>query len=116
MTVHDVDSMAWTVVVRLEDLRTDRGVAALVGDQPVAVFRLGDGTLAAIDHVEPMTGVPVLARGLVGSTGDVTYVASPLHKQRFDLVTGQCLDDASVSVRVWHVAVIDGHVCVAATG
>ena len=116
MSVHDVDAMAWTAVARLEELRVDRGVAALVDGQPVALFRLGDGTLAVIDHVEPMTGMPVLARGLVGSAGDVTYVSSPLHKQRYDLVTGQCLDDASVFVRVWNATVIDGHVHIAAPG
>ena len=63
-----------------------------------------------------VTGVPVLARGLVGSAGDVTFVASPLHKQRFDLHTGRCLDDPSVAVRVWPVAVVDGIVRVAPTG
>jgi len=115
MTVHDVDAVAWTVVTRFEEMPIDRGIAALVDDEPVALFRLGDGTLHAIGHVEPMTGMPVLARGLVGSIGEVTYVSSPLHKQRFDLLTGECLDDASVSVRVWTVAVIDGHVCVAPT-
>jgi nitrite reductase (NADH) small subunit len=116
MSTHVEDTMAWTVVARLEDLGTDRGVAVLVDDLPVALFRLADGTLAAIDHVEPISGVPVLARGLVGSAGDVKYVSSPLHKQRFDLVTGECLDDASVSVRTWAVTVIDGNVCISAPG
>jgi nitrite reductase (NADH) small subunit len=114
MTVHEADATVWTVIARLDELRVDRGVAALVGGQAVAVFRLADGTIAAIDHVEPFTGVPVLARGLVGSTGDVIFVSSPLHKQRFDLATGRCLDDESFSVRVWAVDVIDGYVCVAA--
>jgi nitrite reductase (NADH) small subunit len=120
MTAQVVDTAsvdtAWTVVARLEELPVDRGVAALVEGEAVAVFRLADGTLAAIDHVEPFTGVPVLARGLVGSAGDVTFVASPLHKQRFDLRTGRCLDDPSVAVRVWPVAVVDGIVRVASTG
>ncbi len=120
MTAQIVDTAsvdtAWTVVARLEELPVDRGVAALVEGEAVAVFRLADGTLAAIDHVEPFTGVPVLARGLVGSAGDVTFVASPLHKQRFDLRTGRCLDDPSVAVRVWPVTVVDGIVRVAPTG
>jgi nitrite reductase (NADH) small subunit len=113
LPVAPVDSTAWTVVARLDEVRVDRGVAALVGGQAVAVFRLADGTMAAIDHVEPFTNVPVLARGLIGSVGDVTYVSSPLHKQRFDLATGRCLDDESFSVRVWTVELIDGYVCVA---
>ena len=39
----------------------------------------------------------MLARGIVGTRGDVPFVASPMHKQAFDLRTGQCLDDADVS-------------------
>ena len=60
--------------------------------------------------------MPVLARGLVGSTGEIVFVSSPLHKQRFDLHTGRCLDDESVSVRVWTAAVIDGYICVMSQG
>ncbi len=96
----------------LDSLPVDRGVAAIVGGEYVAVFRLADGELAAIDHVDPCSGVPVLARGLVGSVGDVPVVSSPLHKQRFDLRTGRCLDDPDRSVRVWTVEVVDGSVCV----
>jgi len=62
----------------------------------------------------PFTGVAVLARGLVGSVGDVATVASPLHKQRFDLRTGRCLDDADQSVRVWDTLVVEGIVWVSA--
>jgi len=102
--------MSWVAVAPVEQLPVERGVAALVGDESVAVFRLHDGEILAIDHVEPFTGVPVLARGLVGSTGDTVYVASPLHKQRFDLRTGRCLDDPAVAVRTWPVDVVDGMV------
>jgi nitrite reductase (NADH) small subunit len=112
MSIAAIDAAPWTPVTPLHELPVDRGVAALVGGAPVAIFRLADGTLAAIDHVEPFTGVPVLARGLVGSAGDVMFVSSPLHKQRFDLQTGRCLDDDSVSVRVWPIRSIDGMVYV----
>lgn len=104
--------MSWVDVAPFDQLPVERGVAALVGGDSVAVFRLHDGEVLAIDHVEPFSGVPVLARGLIGSTdesGDqVVYVASPLHKQRFDLRTGRCLDDPDVVVRTWPVSVVDG--------
>jgi nitrite reductase (NADH) small subunit len=45
----------------------------------------------------------VLSRGIVGSRGDVPTVASPLHKQVFDLRTGRCLDDDAVGVPVYAV-------------
>lgn len=105
--------MTYVAVAPLASLPIDRGVAAVINGEYVAVFRLADGELAAIDHIDPFSGVPVLARGLVGSVDDVPVVASPLHKQRFDLRTGRCLDDPERAVRVWSVEVIDGVVNVA---
>ncbi|MEZ5323180.1 MAG: nitrite reductase small subunit NirD [Microthrixaceae bacterium] len=96
----------------------DRGVCALVGDRHVAVFRVsGTGELFAVDNVDPFTGASVLSRGLVGATlrdGEwITYVASPLRKQRFDLRSGRCLEDPAEGVDVFEVSVLDGVVRVA---
>ena len=99
-------------ITRFDDLPVDRGVAAVVAGEYVAVFRLADGEVVAIDHVDPCSGVPVLARGLVGSVDDVPVVVSPLHKQRFDLRSGRCLDDPDAAVRVWPVDIVDGVVMV----
>ena len=99
-------------VARVDDLPIDRGVAVLVGGHPVALFRLFDDAIFAIDHIEPFTHVPVLARGLVGSVGDAPTVSSPLHKQRFDLRTGRCLDDAAYAVGTWVVDVTEGIVTI----
>ena len=99
----------WVRVCSLGELVAGRGVAALVGDQQVAIFLLnapGDGRppqLRAIDNLDPVSGVNVLSRGIVGSDGDVDYVASPLHKHRFDLTSGACLDATSPGVRVWPI-------------
>lgn len=99
----------WTRVCRVDDLTPDRGVAALVEDQQVAIFRLRpDDEVVAIGNVDPFTGVGVLSRGIVGSHGEVTTVASPIYKQRFDLRTGQCLDDETMSVPVHRARVVDG--------
>ncbi|MCL8252125.1 nitrite reductase small subunit NirD [Aeromicrobium fastidiosum] len=101
----------WTRICRLDALVPDRGAAALVDGHQVAVFRLGgSGDVHAVDHHDPFSGANVMARGLVGSRGGVPTVASPMHKQTFDLATGQCLDDASVSLRSWPVRVVDGWV------
>ena len=54
----------------------------------------------------------MLARGIVGTRGDIPYVASPMYKQAFDLRTGQCLDDAAVRVPTYDVRVHDGLVVV----
>ena len=94
-------------------LPVDRGVAALVDGEQVAVFRTaGDGLYAVSNH-DPFSGAMVLARGIVGSRGDRPTVASPVYKQVFDLQTGQCLDDPAVRLPVHLVRVHDGVVEVA---
>ena len=87
-----VQATAWTPVCALDDILPDTGVCARVQGRHVAVFRLADGTLYAIDNVDPRSGASVLSRGLVGNLGDVTVVASPLYKNHFDLATGACLE------------------------
>ncbi len=105
--------VAWQDVCRVDDLTSERGAAALVDGHPVALFRL-DGEVLAIDDVDPFWGVAVLSRGLVGCLGGRDTVASPLLKQHFDLRTGICIDDESVSVPTWPVRIHLGRVEVAA--
>jgi nitrite reductase (NADH) small subunit len=101
-------SAAWTAVCCYGDLQSERGAAALIGQEQVALFRTFDGTLHAIGNQDPFTGAYVLSRGIVGSRGEIPTVASPLHKQVFDLRTGACLDDETVAVPVYAVRVRDG--------
>jgi nitrite reductase (NADH) small subunit len=108
---------SWTAVCRYQDLLPERGAAALLGDLQVALFRTATGEVHAIGNIDPFTGAAVLSRGIVGSRGDVPTVASPLHKQVFDLRTGWCLDDNAdglVSVPTYAVRVRRGivEVCV----
>ncbi len=102
--------MTWTTVCRYEDLQPERGVAALVAAVQVAVFRTFDGSLYAIGNQDPFTGAFVLSRGIVGTRGATPTVASPLHKQVFDLRTGSCLDDETAAVPVFAVRERAGHV------
>ena len=98
----------WTTVCRYRDLEPERGVAALIGRAQVALFRAFDGTVHSIGNQDPFTGAFVLSRGIVGSRGEIPTVASPLHKQVFDLRTGACLDDDTVAVPVYDVRIRDG--------
>ncbi|MBI3687724.1 MAG: nitrite reductase small subunit NirD [Actinobacteria bacterium] len=106
--------VSWVPVCRYDDLEVERGVAALVEGTQVAVFRLADGTVRAVDHHDPFSGANVIARGIVGSRGDVPTVASPMYKHVFDLRTGACLDDPSTALRVYPVRVSGGVVAVRA--
>jgi nitrite reductase (NADH) small subunit len=79
----------------------------------VALFRLFDGSVHAVGHRDPFSGAHVMARGIVGTRGDVPTVASPMYKQVFDLRTGVCLDvpeDPAVRLLVHAVRVRDGRV------
>ncbi len=105
---------AWTAVCRYDDLQPERGMAALVNGEQVALFRAFDGTLYAIGNQDPFTGAFVLSRGIVGTRNGIPTVASPLHKQVFDLRTGVCLDDDTAAAGVFGIRLRDGLVEVAA--
>jgi nitrite reductase/ring-hydroxylating ferredoxin subunit len=72
----------WARVCSLGELEPGHGVAALIGGQQVALFLLpvagGEpaSQLRAIDNRDPASGANVLARGIVGGTDGVDYVAS----------------------------------------
>ncbi|CAL9438550.1 nitrite reductase small subunit NirD [Streptomyces sp. enrichment culture] len=94
----------WLTVCDLGRLQPGRGVAALLPDgRQVALFRDRADRLYAIDNRDPFAGAAVLSRGLTGTHQGRPYVASPLLKQRFDLETGACLDDDTVSVPTYEV-------------
>ena len=102
----------WHDVCGLDRLTVERGASALIDGHPVALFRLDDDEVLAVDDIDPFWGVPVLSRGLVGCISGRDTVASPLHKQRFDLRTGDCLDDPTVRVAVWPARVHEGRISV----
>ncbi|SER73673.1 nitrite reductase (NADH) small subunit [Propionibacterium cyclohexanicum] len=93
----------WTKVCEASELVADRGAAVLVGTDQVAVFRLSDGRLFAVSHKDPVTGANVMAHGLVGSHEGVPTVASPLHKEVYELSTGRCLNEGCGRLKTWEV-------------
>ncbi len=109
------DTLIWTAVCAFDDILPNTGVCALVEGRHVAIFRVGPDAFYAIDNVDPKSQASVLSRGLIGSLGDRTVVASPLYKQHYDLRTGACVEDAALSVRAHEVAVRDGRVWVSLT-
>lgn len=94
----------WFTACDLSALTPGRGVAALLPDgRQVALFRDRTDRLYAVDNRDPFTGAAVLSRGLTGTHQDRPFVASPLLKQRFDLISGECLDDEAVRVAAYEV-------------
>ena len=91
-------------VCRLDDIVPDTGVCALVAGEQVAVFRVGT-RVYAIGNRDPFSGADVLSRGIVGDLNGELVVASPVYKQHFNLLTGRCIEDPSVSVPVYRAQV-----------
>lgn len=106
-------SLTWTDVCAVDDIFPGTGVCALVANQHVAVFRVGEDRFFAIDNVDPQSGASVLSRGLLGTLGDRVVVASPMYKNHFDLSTGECLEVPEQSVRSHGVRVEGGRISVA---
>lgn len=114
----------WVSVCPLDRILPNTGICALVNGEQIAVFRIGQSevgqneTVYAISNYDPFSKAQVLSRGIVGdSLGDrstnrngIPKVASPIYKQNFNLLTGQCLDDETISVVTYPVQVVDGQV------
>jgi len=96
----------WIGVCQLNDIAPKTGVCALVNGKQVAIFRPRDNDeLFAIDNMDPFAKSNVLSRGLVCEHEEQLWVASPLKKQRFNLTTGQCLENDLVSLATYKVRV-----------
>ena len=78
----------------------------------VALYRVDATTVLAADHRDPRTGAFVMARGILGSRGSAVTVASPLHKEVYDLATGLCLSGDGPALPVQPAEVRDGRVLV----
>lgn len=79
-------------------LEPGRGRTAVLEDgTEAALFKDRAGEVYAVGNPDPFSGAEVIADGIMGSRDGVPVVASPMHKQVFDLRTGVCLDDPEVS-------------------
>lgn len=96
-------------VCTVEDLVAESGVCALINDRQVALFYFPDlGRVFAIDNFDPVGRANVLSRGLVGSSEESLFLASPLYKERYSLETGECLDNPDLVLDTWNTRLEDG--------
>ena len=101
----------WTTICPLDRILPNTGVCALVNDRQIAVFRVGEGAdVYAIENYDPFSKAYVLSRGIVGDRNGIPKVASPIYKQNFSLITGECLDDLTVRLSTFPAQVIEGQV------
>lgn len=86
----------------VEQIPVGEGRTFAVDGTQIAVFRLRDGSLRAIDAVCPHKGGP-LADGLA----DDTVVVCPLHGATFDMCSG-AEAAGELAVRSYPVTAVDG--------
>lgn len=100
-----------TEIGNIEDIPVGEGRAYVVEGDQVAVFRLRDGSLRALEAICPHRGGP-LADGLI----DEAFVVCPLHGFTYDLVTGAELANGGSPACAYTAAVdTDGTMRVSAT-
>lgn len=106
----------WQNVCSVDDLQPDSGVCALVEGRQVAIFYMPkDKAVYAIDNYDPFGCANVLSRGIIGDINGQPVVASPLYKQHFNLQTGACLEDETVTIPAYDIRIESGKVQVGIT-
>jgi nitrite reductase (NADH) small subunit len=101
---------AWLDVCAFADLEPFWGEAALVAGRQVAIVRLPDDRLFAVGNLDPVADAQVMSRGIVGSRGARPTIASPLHKEIYDLASGERLGAEGPGLGSYTVRVVDGRV------
>ena len=106
----------WQDVCSVDDLQPDSGVCALVEGQQVAIFYMPKNkAVYAINNHDPFGNANVLSRGIIGDINGQPVVASPLYKQHFNLQTGVCLEDETVTIPTYAIRIENGSVQVTIT-
>ena len=100
----------WHRVCPVAELEPAWGEAALIAGRQVALFRTASDEVYAVSQEDPATGAHVMARGILGSRGDRPTIASPLHKEVYDLETGECFSTPGLSIAAFSTRVVDGFV------
>ncbi|BBZ33221.1 Rieske (2Fe-2S) protein [Mycolicibacterium confluentis] len=92
-------------VGRVEEIPVGEGRSFAVGAEQIAVYRLRDGSLRALDAVCPHRGGP-LADGLA----DDDVVVCPLHSYSFEMCSGAEVSGSGLSVRCYPATEVDGDI------
>ncbi len=99
----------WQSVCQLDDLQPDSGVCALVSGLQIALFYMPQESMVfAISNYDPIGQANVLSRGIIGDINGQIVVASPLYKQHFNLNTGVCLEDETITLPVYPIRIEHG--------
>ncbi|RZA05560.1 MAG: nitrite reductase small subunit NirD, partial [Moraxellaceae bacterium] len=112
----EIDELEWVEVCGLGDITPNTGVGALIEQQQIAVFRVGqEKRVYALSNQDPFSKAFVMSRGIIGDLQGERVVASPIYKQHFSLATGRCLEDKDQKLLVFPSKIENGRVFVSPT-
>ncbi|MFW2077318.1 nitrite reductase small subunit NirD [Acinetobacter sp. ULE_I010] len=115
-SVNKTDEMEWVEVCQLADITPNTGVGAIIHQQQIALFRVGnEKRVYALSNQDPFSQAFVMSRGIVGDLQGERVVASPIYKQHFSLATGRCLEDKEQKLLVFPSKIENGCVFVCPT-
>ena len=100
----------WQRVCPVDELELSWGEAALIGGRQIALFRTSATEVFAVDQQDPATLANVMARGIIGSRGSRPTIASPLHKEVYDLETGECFTNPELKLEAFATRLVDGFI------
>ncbi len=105
----------WHAICDLNSLTPNTSVCALVNGQQLAIYRVsnaGETSFYATSNWDPVGKANVIYRGIIGSIGDEPVIASPLYKQRFSLLTGECFESPEHKLSTYPVKIEDNRLLV----
>lgn len=95
------------LLCKLSDLVPMKGTAAIIDGQQVALFYVPgvEPQIFAVQNWDPIGQANVISRGIVGDIKGELCVASPLYKQHFSLLTGECVEQPEIKLACWPVSI-----------
>ena len=115
-SVNPIAELDWIKVCQLDDITPNTGVGAIINQQQIALFRVGnEKRVYALSNQDPFSQAFVMSRGILGDLQGERVVASPIYKQHFSLATGRCLEDKEQKLLVFPSKIENGCVFVCPT-
>lgn len=100
--------MPWMTACAASELEPLWGESVLLDGHQIALIKITDDELYAVGNQDPHTGAFVMARGIVGSRGLAPTIASPLHKEIYDLRDGAGLSHPHLRIASYPSRIVDG--------
>ena len=112
----EMNELEWVEICSLDDITPNTGVGALINDQQIALFRVGnEKRVYALSNQDPFSQAYVMSRGIIGDLQGERVIASPIYKQHFSLATGRCLEDKDQKLLVFPSKIENGKVWISPT-